>query len=175
MSERGTKFNKGKVDLALLSPLALIEEAWTLSAGKVKYEAHNWRKGIPYSELLSALMRHLLLFLAGEDNDDESNTTHLANIRFCTGCLIEFHKIGRTDLDDRHKNPELVKAMKELMQSRDYSFLADKYREARKHLHSKRAPKTASRPVSRKDAQSVSRGNSRRVVQRPKGRPVGRV
>lgn len=62
-------------------PLALMELARVYGYGEVKYDRYNYLKGYEYSLSVDALLRHLLLFLSGEDRDPESgilHTTHVA-------------------------------------------------------------------------------------------------
>lgn len=101
MSE-GIKHDGEKPDLSLLSPIAITKIAEVMTFGKKKYTAHNWRKGIVYSRLLAALLRHVFSYLAGESIDNESGKSHLAHAGCCVMMLLEF-ETTRPDLDDRYK------------------------------------------------------------------------
>lgn len=110
MSETGgTKFDQDKPDLSLLSSIAIEQIAMVLNFGKKKYAAHNWRKGISYSRLLAALLRHIFAFLRGEDKDPESGLSHLAHAGCCVMFLLEL-SVTRPDLDDRFKQEEVKSA-----------------------------------------------------------------
>lgn len=100
---RGVKHNQGKPRISLIPPAGLLEVAGVYTYGEKKYVAHNWRKGIPYSELLDATMRHILAFVNGEDNDKESGRPHLAHACFGLLDILQFQHDGRDDLDDRYK------------------------------------------------------------------------
>jgi len=102
MNEQGTKFDQNKPRLELLPSDALIEIAKVLTFGAKKYSSENWRKGINYSRLMGAAMRHLLAWKDGEDKDPESGLTHLAHAGCCVLFLIWMEK-NRQDLDDRFK------------------------------------------------------------------------
>ena len=102
MKDQGTKFDKEKVRVELLSPIAMIEIAKVLTFGAKKYQAHNWRKGIQWSRVLGAAMRHLLAFIGGEDKDPESGLSHLSHLGACVMFLLEY-EINHTQLDDRYK------------------------------------------------------------------------
>lgn len=63
---------------------------------------HNWRKGIAYSRLFDALMRHLWAWWGGEETDPESGESHLDHAACCLMFLRELKEM-RQDLDDRYK------------------------------------------------------------------------
>jgi hypothetical protein len=101
--EHGTKHDADKLPMHLLSTEALEQVAAVLQFGAQKYVANNWRKGFVWSRPLSAALRHLLAFNAGEDRDPESGLSHLAHAACCVMFLLEFEKTHR-ELDDRYKN-----------------------------------------------------------------------
>lgn len=98
----GNKFDSEKADMALLSPIAMFKIAEVMTFGKQKYSAHNWRKGVAYSRLLAALLRHTFSYLNGETLDPESGKSHLAHAGCCVMMLLEF-ETTRPELDDRYK------------------------------------------------------------------------
>lgn len=108
----GIKYDQEKPLLVLIPPRALEEEGHVWTFGAKKYGHWNWRKGIVYSRIISAIMRHTLAIIRGEDFDPETGRLHAAAIRCNAGMLIEFHYEGRTDLDDRFKS-ELSKGENE--------------------------------------------------------------
>lgn len=77
------------------------EIAKVLAFGAQKYAAHNWRKGIAYSRLLDAALRHLYAFADGEDTDPESGLSHIAHAGCCVVFLLGMIH-SRPDQDDRH-------------------------------------------------------------------------
>jgi hypothetical protein len=95
------KADTGKVPMSLLPRSALTAEAAVLAFGAKKYAAHNWRKGMVWSRLLDAALRHLTAFADGEDVDPETGLSHLAHLRCCAGFLIEYQEKGLGQ-DDRH-------------------------------------------------------------------------
>lgn len=97
----GQKFDDNKVPLALIPPEAEEEEARVWAAGAAKYGAHNFRGGLSYLRILSALRRHTSAIIRGEDRDPETGCLHAAHIRCCAAMLIVFK--DRVDLDDRWK------------------------------------------------------------------------
>jgi len=99
------KFDSGKLDWSLM-PLDSVEEILkVLEFGKKKYAAWNWSSngGFPYSRVFNSLLRHLFAWFRGEDNDPETNLSHLAH----AGCNILFliyfvkHKDKYPTNDDR--------------------------------------------------------------------------
>lgn len=97
----GLKYDNGKPPMSLVDRHAIEEIAKVLAFGAQKYEAHNWRKGIAYSRLLDAAMRHLFAFADGEDMDPESGLSHVAHAGCCIVFLLGMIN-ARPDMDDRH-------------------------------------------------------------------------
>lgn len=96
----GTKFDDGKEPLDLIPAEALFEISRVLEAGKQKYGRANWAKGIAVSRLIAASLRHIYKFLAGEDTDPETKTSHLANAS-CNLIFALWMLKNRPELDDR--------------------------------------------------------------------------
>lgn len=92
---------KSRVDLIPSQPL--IEVGHVLRVGAMKYGDHNWRRGMAWSRLYSAALRHMYAWFDGQDIDEESGMSHLAHATCCLLFLMEFQSI-RGGLDDRYKN-----------------------------------------------------------------------
>jgi hypothetical protein len=58
----------------LITPIGLRRLAETCAEGAKKYGDHNWQKGIPASVMLNHAIRHIYLWLEGDDTED-----HLAH------------------------------------------------------------------------------------------------
>lgn len=101
----GVKHDQEKPILALIPPEALEEEGMVWTFGGRKYGMWNWTKGLVYTRIISAMFRHTVSIMKGEDVDPESGLLHAAHIRCCAGMLIKFQKDNRADLDDRYKEP----------------------------------------------------------------------
>lgn len=86
----GLKFDDGKLPLELPPYDAIREIAKVLQFGAKKYGANNWRKGLSYSRLFGALMRHLWAWWLGEDKDPETGFSHLAHAGCCLLFLLHF-------------------------------------------------------------------------------------
>ena len=98
------KHDQGKVPYDLLPTSALHGVAEVLGFGAKKYAPNNWRKGMGWSRLVGAALRHLTAWNDGEDKDPESNLSHLKHAACCIAFLIEYEekKLGK---DDRFKRP----------------------------------------------------------------------
>ena len=87
-------------ELGSIDPNGLIEVAEVAGFGSQKYEPFNYTKGYRWSLSYNALLRHVLLWLAGEDHDPESGKHHLAHAAWHCFTLMTFQRFGR-GTDDR--------------------------------------------------------------------------
>ncbi len=67
-AERDGECGKGRYDL--LSPLANHRLALWMEAGASKYNDRNWEKGMPLSEFVDSMQRHLQKLLCGLEDED---------------------------------------------------------------------------------------------------------
>ncbi len=82
MTETLTTFPSGAVRRAdaqnvrfdLITPIGLRRLAETCAEGALKYGDFNWQRGIPASQMLNHAIRHIYLWLAGDNQED-----HLAH------------------------------------------------------------------------------------------------
>jgi hypothetical protein len=102
MSDTAVKHDAGKLPWDLYPFDAAEMTLAVLQFGAQKYAAHNWRKGMEWSRMFSALMRHLLAWQRGEDIDPESGLPHLGHAGCCLAFLQAYtlHNIGK---DDRYR------------------------------------------------------------------------
>lgn len=98
--EGGLKHDENKPRMDLLDWTALEGLAKVLTFGAQKYNAHNWRKGLEYSRVISAMLRHLSAVQRGEDIDPESGLPHIDHIGCCWMFLSNYTKT-KPELDDR--------------------------------------------------------------------------
>ena len=79
---RGYKAGKdeGKPRFSLIPADVEEEVAKVFTQGAKKYDDRNFEKGIPYSELLDAMRRHINLVSRREDLDPEWDLYHLAHL-----------------------------------------------------------------------------------------------
>ena len=100
-----------------LVPNALVHgAARALQHGAVRYAPNNWRKGMDYSEVYSALQRHLLAWNEDEDIDPDSGLNHLDHAAACLGFLSEYvarPEYARFDNRLKRQKAGIVRAIKE--------------------------------------------------------------
>jgi hypothetical protein len=102
MSDEAQKNDGGKPPMGLLDTFALVQIARVLAFGAQKYAAHNWRKGMEWSRMVDAMLRHILAWNDGEDNDPESGLSHLAHAGCCLMFLLNY-ELTHTEFDDRYR------------------------------------------------------------------------
>ena len=91
-----------KIPAASINPLVLLEEAHQMHIGEYTYGEFNYvRSKKSAMTYIHALMRHLLLFVGGEDGDpDTLGGSHLSAIRACCG-ILRTQQIKGDLIDDR--------------------------------------------------------------------------
>lgn len=100
----GIKHDYNKVRLELYPPEALLATAQVLTFGAKKYRDRNWEKGIHFSRVFGALMRHLWSWWRGEDLDPETGLNHLHHAGCCIAFLQTYVERGMEAFDDRSRN-----------------------------------------------------------------------
>lgn len=94
------RFNDGKVQLSYLPTKAQESEARVWMKGAKKYTRDNWKKGLPFLSVIDSMLRHVLAFKEGENNDPETGESHMGHVRCNAAMLIEFLE-SHPELDDR--------------------------------------------------------------------------
>jgi len=110
-ANNAVKADGGKPPMGLLPWPALIEVAKVLDHGARKYAKYNWLKGMEWSRLYDAALRHLVAWISGESKDEETNSSHLSHCLCCLLFLSTYEILG-IGKDDRYKieeNTDLVK------------------------------------------------------------------
>lgn len=97
----GQKHDAGKPRFELIPSEPLTNVARVMTHGAEKYGDRNWEKGIVWSRLYGAAMRHLNAFWGGETYDPDTGLPHLAHA--ACNMLMLMGLDGREDLDDRPK------------------------------------------------------------------------
>lgn len=105
----GRKDDGGKVPIHLFPPEGLFAAATILDLGARKYSERNWEKGMAWSRVFSALMRHMWCWWAGKqppsksflfgELDSETNYSHLWHALCCILFLVTYEErqIGEDD------------------------------------------------------------------------------
>lgn len=99
------KDDKGKLRMDLLPVRSLAQVAQVYTYGAEKYAPNNWRKGMAWSRIYAAILRHLFRFWVGEDLDSESGLPHLAHAAFGVLTLLDYG-LTHLEYDDRAENPK---------------------------------------------------------------------
>jgi len=83
---------------------ALNEVVLVFTYGALKYENRNWERGMPWSKVISPLLRHTWKFIMGEKYDKESKCHHMAHVA-CNALFLLTYDIrpGYEEFDDRVK------------------------------------------------------------------------
>lgn len=98
------KDDSGKARFDLIPAEALEDIAKNYAFGAKKYGDHNWRKGLAYSRVFAAMMRHAWAWWRGQDNDPEFALSHLTAVAWCAMTLLAFSKNTKySSFDDRSK------------------------------------------------------------------------
>lgn len=71
------RLNQGKPELSQLDPRFLIALSDLMTKSAKKYGRYNWALGQEYHTPFDSCMRHMLKFMNGENDDDESGMSHL--------------------------------------------------------------------------------------------------
>lgn len=100
---QGTKHDTGKPPCELLPPVALLEIAKVLECGRKKYASWNWAKGLSYSRVIGAILRHVYAYMRGEDKDPETGLSHIAHAACECLFLLHFEQFKK-EFDDRPKD-----------------------------------------------------------------------
>lgn len=90
----GAKNAKFPARFDLVSPIGLRRLAETYGEGALKYNDHNWRKGMPVSVMLNHAAAHVNAYLTGDASED-----HLAHAAWNLFAIMHFEET-RPDLFD---------------------------------------------------------------------------
>lgn len=105
--DKALHFSEGKPGVDQIPPEALLAWGAVFTYGERKYNAkRNWMLGTDWSEMYGSLMRHVLYWAMGEDNDPESGLHHLAHALWNVGALYYYQMRG-LGTDDRPKKEQV--------------------------------------------------------------------
>lgn len=94
------KHDSGKPRYDLIPPEPLDGLARLYGMGAEKYEDRNWEKGMKWSRIFAAMMRHAWKWFRGETYDQEDGQHHLLSVIWCAMALYTY-QVRREGLDDR--------------------------------------------------------------------------
>ena len=102
------KYDHGKARYDLIPPEALDGLARLYGMGAGKYEDRNWEKGMCWSRVFSAMMRHAWKWWRGKEYDQDDGQHHLLSVMWCAMTLYTYF-VRRSGTDDR--SPHMTTAV----------------------------------------------------------------
>jgi len=94
----GVKYDEGKPRPGLLPPEALLEISAVLEFGARKYSDDNWQLVPEWRKrYLDAMLRHVLAWMAGVKQDEETGRHPLAHAGCCLLYLLNQELTGAPD------------------------------------------------------------------------------
>lgn len=93
-SATAIKHDTEKLDLSMLPPEGLEEATKAFMDGMKKYGRHQYRSGMEWSRLVSAMMRHINQFNKGEDKASDSGVHHLGHVIANCMMLLDYYYNG---------------------------------------------------------------------------------
>lgn len=111
----GKKFDSGKAELDMIPYKALTEAAKAFTIGKCKYGKWNYKKGMEWSKIINAMIRHAMEFKEGNSENTETfrhietgetvtmKDHHLGAVIACASMLLDYEENG-LGTDDRYKD-----------------------------------------------------------------------
>lgn len=105
--EVALRYNDGKLRWSLVDFKSLEPMVRVLEKGAFKYDDHNWKKGMPATQISESLLRHMFAFMNGEENDPETNESHLGHV-MCNVMFLIYNLRENPEFNDiqRKKNTE---------------------------------------------------------------------
>src|SRR3990167_191438 len=100
----GIKHDAGKLQWHLLPMKYLRGVVQVLMYGANKYAPHNWRRGMPYTQVYNAMQRHIHAYMDGIDNDADTGLSHLDHAMCCL-MFLKAYSVEFPEHDDRFINP----------------------------------------------------------------------
>lgn len=99
LEKSGVKYDAGKPMLSLVNRECLNGIARAMEYGMKKYAKNNYKKGMDWSRIVDALLRHTTSWAAKEENDDESKLNHLYHAGACINMLLYYieNNVGKDD------------------------------------------------------------------------------
>ena len=97
------RFNEGKLRWSLVDFPSFEPMVRVLEFGCVKYDDHNWKKGLPTTEICESLIRHLTAYLDGEDIDPDSGLSHIGHMQ-CNVMFLSYMDKFMPKFDNRYKD-----------------------------------------------------------------------
>ena len=81
MTEKALRYNEEKPKYSLLDLNSMKHGVQVLEFGANKYSRNNWKKGMPITQILDSMLRHIAAIQSGEWLDPESGLPHIGHIQ----------------------------------------------------------------------------------------------
>jgi hypothetical protein len=109
-ARRDCREGKGRYDLIPPKPLKRL--ALVYEKGANKYGENNWKKGMKVSRVLDSALRHIFLYMEGDDVED-----HLAQAAWNIFAALEFDETELNDIETRKRknNAAIQEEIKKLL------------------------------------------------------------
>lgn len=106
-----TRYGEAKAPLGLVPGSALVHASMAQKSGDEKYGRANWRVSpVTASTYYHALLRHLYLWIDGQDYDTASEAHHLGHVISNAAILLDAMESG-TLIDDRPTKGSVEQAL----------------------------------------------------------------
>jgi len=99
MKVQADRFNEGKPQYSLLDLKSMEPMVRVLEYGCQRYSRDNWRKGLPATEILDSLLRHVTTLQRGERLDSESGLQHIGHI-LCNAMFLSYVLNEKKEFDN---------------------------------------------------------------------------
>lgn len=96
----GKRYDRGKSRMSLIPFVALRALGDVYAYGERKYASWNWARGMDWSRVSDAMLRHYERFSMGEERDEESGLLHTAHMAWNAVTLLTYELLGLGN-DDR--------------------------------------------------------------------------
>jgi len=103
--EQALRYNKGKTEWSLMDLDALEPMIRVLMFGRDKYARDDWKKGLPVSNIIDSLMRHLQDLQKGETIDTESKLPIVGHI-LCNAMFLSYVVQFKPEFNGYLKEPD---------------------------------------------------------------------
>lgn len=99
---KGKRYDVGKSRMSLVPFVAIRALGDVYAYGESKYASWNWTKGMKWSRMSDAMLRHYERFSMGEARDPESGLLHSAHMAWNAIGLLTYELLSLGE-DDRWK------------------------------------------------------------------------
>ena len=103
--QQAIRHNQGKVQWSLVDFKSFEPMVRVLEFGQERYGRNNWRKGMPATQIIESMLRHIYKMLDGELVDEESLLEHIGHIQ-CNAMFLANVLREKPEFNDLIKNTD---------------------------------------------------------------------